>query len=353
MVPFLGLLLLASAQREGIVKADVADVRAGQSDKFYVTNRLRRGTKVEIIEECPGGWLKIKPPLGSFSYINVRFLDRIASNQPNYAVVALKNQLIPVFIGSEILSNRRPDIAGARLKEGTQVVSIGPPLQDAEGYWMPIEPPPSEVRYLLAAALESSATGTTFTAAASTPVPPSTGPLPAPKHPSANDNRTPEQEWAEAAAAERQHNYPEAIRLYAALGARTASSHPQLSAAALQQAAWLQQMNRANPRATISSSTTKTSTSNSSGQAAGSPTNPGAYRVRLARAGWSIDGKPTYRMDVLSRGIYQEAGYAISSGTQINLEAWLNREVEVTGSLWYHGQARRNVLTVNSIRVVP
>jgi hypothetical protein len=142
---------------------------------------------------------------------------------------------------------------------------------------------------------------------------------------------------------------PEAIRLYSALGARTVSSHPQISTAALQRAAWLQTATRppAAPATTVSSSRTAAS---STFQPAASP---GGYRIRLARAGWSIDGKPTYRMDVLHRGIYEPAGYAVSGGPQVQLEPWLGRDAEVTGTLWYHGPSRGNVLTVNGIKAAP
>jgi hypothetical protein len=355
MITVVTLLLIAAAPREGIVKADVAEVRSGPSDKFYVTNRVRRGARVEIVEDLPGGWLKIKPPPGSFSYINLTFLDPDSPKKPTYVVVALSNQVIPVLIGSETVLRddkgqpRRPDIAGARLKEGTLVTAIGQPLDDADGHWMPIEPPPSEVRYLHTSALEPSATGTTFAAATPAVTPAAGGALPAPSTPSANPVQTPEDDWKAAARAEQDRNYPEAIRLYSALGARTVSSHPQISTAALQRAAWLQTATRppAAPATTVSSSRTAAS---STFQPAASP---GGYRIRLARAGWSIDGKPTYRMDVLHRGIYEPAGYAVSGGPQVQLEPWLGRDAEVTGTLWYHGPSRGNVLTVNGIKAAP
>jgi hypothetical protein len=116
---------------------------------------LRRGDAVEVVEELPDGWLKIRPPRGSFSWVNTRFLQHIAPNQPNYVNVA-ENQELPVYSGSEIQKGR-PTVIGAKLKRGTQVISIGRPLGDdgkaqpgEEGPWMPIEPPEGEVRYIRA-----------------------------------------------------------------------------------------------------------------------------------------------------------------------------------------------------------
>src|SRR5579859_2126999 len=62
-----------------------AEVRSGPSTEpaFYPTNRLHRGDPVEVVGEVPGGWLKIRPPEGSFSFVNARFLEHIAPNQPN------------------------------------------------------------------------------------------------------------------------------------------------------------------------------------------------------------------------------------------------------------------------------
>ncbi|MDQ6908990.1 MAG: hypothetical protein M3176_19395, partial [Chloroflexota bacterium] len=52
------------------IASEAAEVRAKNSDnpEFYVTNRLRKGTPVEVTGEEAGGWLAIKAPEGSFSY---------------------------------------------------------------------------------------------------------------------------------------------------------------------------------------------------------------------------------------------------------------------------------------------
>src|SRR5438045_788902 len=58
-----------------VVNVDQAEVRARPSSvdaQVYVTNRLRRGTPVKVFGEEEGGWLKIAPPEGSFSWINTR-----------------------------------------------------------------------------------------------------------------------------------------------------------------------------------------------------------------------------------------------------------------------------------------
>ena len=43
-------------------------------------------TPVEVTAEKSGGWLEIRPPEGSLSYINTRFLRHMYTNQPNHVV---------------------------------------------------------------------------------------------------------------------------------------------------------------------------------------------------------------------------------------------------------------------------
>ena len=50
---------------EAYVAVEQADVVAGPGHRFYVTDRLPWGTKVEIYREEASGWLAIRPPEGS------------------------------------------------------------------------------------------------------------------------------------------------------------------------------------------------------------------------------------------------------------------------------------------------
>lgn len=61
---------------EAYVCVDQADVVAGPGHRFYVTDRLSRGTKVEIYREEASGWLAIRPPEGSFSWVPSDFVER-------------------------------------------------------------------------------------------------------------------------------------------------------------------------------------------------------------------------------------------------------------------------------------
>ena len=59
------------------IAADKTDVVAGPGHRFYATDRLSRGTKVEIYREEASGWLAIRPPDGSFSWMPAEFVERL------------------------------------------------------------------------------------------------------------------------------------------------------------------------------------------------------------------------------------------------------------------------------------
>ena len=211
-----------AAPRDGIVKADVAEVRCKNSDKpeFYVTNRLVRGNKVEIVESLEGGWLAIKPPQGSFSSIKQGMLETITPNQRTQ-VVADKGQEVPVFVGGDVrmAEGARPTVVGVKVKAGHQVSPIGAVVKDPDGDVVRIVPPPSEVRYIKASALEASAT---FTAAGAAPR----------RHPAGRcrspARRRPTRADAGATVGggirqEQARNYEEAIRVWTGISEKTAS----------------------------------------------------------------------------------------------------------------------------------
>ena len=423
----LAALPVFAAPRTGVVKIDKANVRNGASEKFEITNELQQGTQVEILEEMPGDWLKIKPPAGSISYVSMTLLD---TPRPDGSILVctFENTTVPVYPGS-VVNSGRTKVFSTHLKRGEIVVPRGQPIQDAESNWLPIDPPPSEVRYLQRSALEiktgtqilqvSGSGGTTGGTSGAAGTPPS-------KLPSANQETTPEEDWRVAADAAYRGQHKIAIDLYEELARRTRTSHPHIASGALREA----DLSRQKLKMPSASSTTpeedwkvaadaayrgqhklavdlyeelakRTRTSHphihqgalreaelsrqklkpgqdaplgmrTSGTAtnnprpippsdsgdtrttvAGEKPRANTYKARLARAGWSLDRRPTYRIEVLLNGTYQEAGYAISGNPTLNLEPWIGKEVEVAGSVWYHGAARRNVITVSSIRAQP
>jgi hypothetical protein len=137
------------------VSVPEALVRSGPSDdpKMYPTNRLRQRAIVEVVKDRGDGWLEIKPPSGSFDWINTRFLLRM--NPLTWVVTAHDDAPAPVLFGSELI-DAKPTVIGRKAARGSVVVPVGPEIpdkQENDGSFLPIEPPPGEVRYIRADAV--------------------------------------------------------------------------------------------------------------------------------------------------------------------------------------------------------
>src|SRR5262249_5626671 len=138
--------------QEMTVVVPAVDARSGPSEKFYPTSKLYLGDKVQVIKgrEDNPGWVAIKPPRGSFSWINARFVKVLTP--PYGTVVADVDHPEEVLVG-RALDNRRPDKIQVRLPKGTQIIILDKALTDERGKWYPIQAPPEEVRYLPASAV--------------------------------------------------------------------------------------------------------------------------------------------------------------------------------------------------------
>src|SRR5262245_22455836 len=142
-----GLLLLFVLASPGVaqtgkvvyvVKDSGAEVRALDSDRpeSYVTNRLKKGDHVEVVEAQPNGWLKIQPPAGSTSWISrAMLLDPIDTDRPIKVVDF--DPGAPVFPAFADDVKERPTVIGARLKRGHLVVRRGGEVRDPnKGWWI-------------------------------------------------------------------------------------------------------------------------------------------------------------------------------------------------------------------------
>ena len=127
-----------------------AELRAGPSNdtKLYTTNKLRQGDTVVVVEERPDGWLAVRPPSGSFSWINARYLQQVTPTLPNWVVNAPAGTKVTVLVGSSSDTTVRPSVESASLQRGAQVRAIGTVVGNDDQKWLPVEPPESERRYM-------------------------------------------------------------------------------------------------------------------------------------------------------------------------------------------------------------
>jgi hypothetical protein len=143
--------------------ADEVEIRCGPSlsANYYATTKLRRGDVVEVAtnKQTEPGWLAIKPPKGSYSWIRAQL---VRQDTPNGGTVVTDGS--PVLAGSSMM-DKAPSVRTAHLQRGAQVVVLGKPLVCSDGSrWLPIEPHLTEVRYIPVSAV--STTGALQTVAA-------------------------------------------------------------------------------------------------------------------------------------------------------------------------------------------
>lgn len=141
-------LLLAPRPATAEVVAEALDVFDAPDEAAFPTGRVRRGDRVVIRAEEPGGWLAIEPPAGSFSWVDRDAIEDEGSGRAR--VVVSRAAVRPGQHGA-----RMPGAVGSRLEEG-RIVDLRdrPPLTLRQGQtlrtWRAIAPPDDEVRFIRA-----------------------------------------------------------------------------------------------------------------------------------------------------------------------------------------------------------
>ncbi|MBI3411523.1 MAG: hypothetical protein HY040_24610 [Planctomycetes bacterium] len=160
LVVLLGLIAvpsMAAAQSfpaEMTITATEIEVRCGPTKEYYATSKLRYGERVLVLRESKDqpGWLAIRPPHGSFSWINAHFVKQAAGDAHTGYVETEGSVAVPVRPGSS-LTNRAPDVESVKVQPGTLVTILDRPVTSDGVIWLPIAPPPTEVRFIPADAV--------------------------------------------------------------------------------------------------------------------------------------------------------------------------------------------------------
>ena len=150
---------------EMVINVAEVEVRSGPSKEYFPTTKLRGGQRVLVLRESSKqpGWLAIAPPPGSFSWINAKHVKQVNANT-GY-VDPQDGAPVPVLPGSSLI-NKAPNVEAVKLQPGHLVVILDKPYKSDSGTWLPIKPPPTEVRFIPADAVRAQFAAQPFPGAA-------------------------------------------------------------------------------------------------------------------------------------------------------------------------------------------
>jgi hypothetical protein len=128
----------------GYIASESVELTAGPGRRYYVTDRLPRGTKVEVYREDDAGWLAIRPTDDCFSWIPAAGVEQLDDG------VGRVREETAVWIGTRIehVDQHHSQIS---LKAGELVQVLDQKSvasQEGKATWLKIAPPAGEFRYV-------------------------------------------------------------------------------------------------------------------------------------------------------------------------------------------------------------
>ncbi len=128
----------------GYIAVPEAEVASGPGRRFYTTDKLPRGAQVEVYREDDAGWLAIRPPEGSFSWVPAEHVE------PQGEGTGKVRTATESWIGTTIedVTEHKSQVA---LKAGELVEIIDRKrvaTSGGEEAWLKIAPPAGEFRYV-------------------------------------------------------------------------------------------------------------------------------------------------------------------------------------------------------------
>ncbi len=117
---------------EGVVTGTNVNVRSGNGTNYYPVTRVHAGRRVTVLGE-EYGWLKIEPPAGCYSLVDVGFVDT-GDNKTG----TVNADDVRVRAGSELSSKKYAVQDAAQLSRGAKVTILG---EDKEAGFYKIVPP--------------------------------------------------------------------------------------------------------------------------------------------------------------------------------------------------------------------
>ncbi|MDX1929388.1 MAG: hypothetical protein SFV81_22870 [Pirellulaceae bacterium] len=139
------------------VAVEQASLYAGPSSDFYPTGNIKRGTALEVYLRTGNGWLGVRPPQGSFSWVPASQAYLL----PGGRVIEITDANAVSWIGTELGSAKQYRWQ-VQLKVGEQLSVLGEATiksdaADREALWYKVAPPAGEFRWIEQAAISKTA----------------------------------------------------------------------------------------------------------------------------------------------------------------------------------------------------
>ena len=120
-------------------------------ENSYMTGRLKAGEILEVCFRTDDGWCAVRPPEGSFSWINADYVLRGDSGSGT-VVCPDSSKEVPVRVGAASILNSSDVQVG--LENGRQVRILGEQTLTGNKTWLKIAPPRGEFRWIRQSSLE-------------------------------------------------------------------------------------------------------------------------------------------------------------------------------------------------------
>lgn len=120
-------------------------------ENSYMTGRLKAGEILEVCFRTDDGWCAVRPPEGSFSWINADYVLRDDSGSGT-VVCPDSSKEVPVRVGAASILNSSDVQVG--LENGRQVRILGEQTLTGNKTWLKIAPPRGEFRWIRQSSLE-------------------------------------------------------------------------------------------------------------------------------------------------------------------------------------------------------
>jgi len=140
--------------RTAFVSVPRALVHSGPAEEFYPTHQLQQGAALEVFHRTDTGWVAIRPPAGSFSWIPAAEVFLLPGGRT--AEVTSDNSVS--WIGTA-LGTAKQYRWQVRLNKGEQITVLGEQaIKDHDGresLWYKISPPSGEFRWISSGMINS------------------------------------------------------------------------------------------------------------------------------------------------------------------------------------------------------